>query len=89
MICKGNSQWRKRCLLRGQGEGANRGKTQSGNYDDLGMDRETASHGPLENGVQRNASRFETEKNVNAPLVTSDPFSSVAWVRWQSAAGTR
>jgi len=39
------------------------------------MDCETAAHGPLENGVQRNASRFETEKNVNIPLVTSDPFS--------------
>jgi hypothetical protein len=38
------------------------------------MDSETASDGPLENGVQRNASRFETEKNVNTPLVTSDPF---------------
>jgi hypothetical protein len=57
---------------RGQGEGANRGKTESGNHDDLGMDCETASQGLLENGVQRNASRFETEKNDNIPLVTSD-----------------
>jgi len=31
-------------------------------------------HGLLENGVQCNASRFETKKNVNIPLVTSDPF---------------
>jgi hypothetical protein len=28
------------------------------------------------NGVQRNASHFETEKNVNTPLVTSDPLFS-------------
>jgi hypothetical protein len=38
------------------------GKTESGNHDDLGMDCETASPGPLENGVQRNASHFETDK---------------------------
>jgi hypothetical protein len=36
---------------------------------------ETASQGLQENGVQRNASRFETEKNDNIPLVTFDPFS--------------
>src|SRR6185436_16070283 len=58
---------------RGHGEGANRGKTERGNHDDLGMDCETAAHGPLENGVQRNARRFETEKNANTTLVTSDP----------------
>jgi hypothetical protein len=31
-----------------------------------------------ENGVQRNASRFETEKNANTPIVISDPFATLA-----------
>src|SRR6266540_3845361 len=55
------------------------------------MDCETAAHGPLENGVQRNASRFETEteKNVNITLVTSDPFATPLRPLWQWQCGPK